>query len=630
MKDEKTQRARRRAGLFAFFIAAQVLLVGAIWQYHQVLVTVYDTAVGDFFSSLGRTNASQEDVSLKPLRALVYISAATDRYNKANGHQRNLAERWVVFLESEGFSARSTDTWPAPERLARYNVLIMPAVSCMGDAEISQVKAFAEAGNGVVLTWAAGVQDEEGNWRERSLLAHMAGVVIRDPPPAIEEDYAALTLSSQSPLANGSPPGYVLRIRRYDPPVACRALEPRSIQAGSWVEEHVFKTEPSSILSFLDQSSALLHGSYGMGRFVWMGFTIISEDTEPHHASAFRELIRNAVLWAGRQPQAVKPSWPDNAPSAFTLSVEARTPDDLDPRLLALIRKHRVPMTVYASPSVMTDPSVQGLLRQADLEWDVLGMENDDVEDTASLREHVARLKDIRHTWETKTNNKQLGYRAMAGQASEGMMDALVRAGFRFITVTDSDRAIPHIVRSYRPVPLVTRARELWMLPQQTEKMADIITNEVPVTSYTMRERFEGIHAIGGYYHLYLPSNWSDEHAWSELDELLALVKQRHAWIATAGQVANHARLWGNITMTASYPSSNRISLQISNSGLETVKNAEFYLDFQEPRRDLEIKPLTLGSPQLITSTRDGLRWTLLLNSIPPGKNYAYHVENIQ
>jgi len=626
MSEVRTQHARRRAGLFAFFIAAQVLLVGAIWQYHQVLVTVYDAAVGDLFRNIGGRASSFDDFSVKSVRAIVYVSSLTAQNQESKDHQSQLAKHWVQFLESEGFSARTVEEWPTAERLSRHNLLILPAVSCMSDEEIAAVKSYVAAGNGVILTWASGVQNERGEWRERSLMGHMAGIKLNDDqPPVIDEFYSAVTLSAQSPLVNGLPPGFILRLRRFDPPVAAVMLEPRSTQAGAWVDEAVYNQDPEAILSFSEQQSAIVHGPYMEGRFVWMGFTIASSDTETRHAAAFREVIRNAVLWAARQPQAIKPAWPGNADTAFSLSMEVRQPSDLDPRVFALVRKHRIPLTLYVTKSMITDAGVDALLSQDDLEWAML----DEETGMSSFRQEVARFKQARRLWEQRTASTRLGYRSASGQISEGAMDALVRARFDYVAALDSDHAIPHIVRAYRPVRFLTRSREMWMLPQQVAAVQQQEEANGAAWQRINEVRFRGIQSIGGYYNLYLPSGWLDADHISELDELIASIKRRQVWIASAGQVADYWKQWGNIKMTATYPSPNRMGFNITNSGLETVHDVVFFLEFNEPRTEVKIKPLTLGSPQLITSTRDGLRWMVHLNSIPPGKNYAYHIDNL-
>jgi len=55
--------------------------------------------------------------------------------------------------------------------------------------------------------------------------------------------------------------------------MACEVVEPRTTQASTWYN---FKRDSGLVRDAIEKSAGIAYGTYGKGRFVWMGFELNS------------------------------------------------------------------------------------------------------------------------------------------------------------------------------------------------------------------------------------------------------------------------------------------------------------------------------------------------------------------
>jgi hypothetical protein len=68
-----------------------------------------------------------------------------------------------------------TEQHLSPERLARYQVLVVPLASCLSDEHLGALADYALTGGNLLLTADAGMNDQHGRPRDRDLLAELLG-----------------------------------------------------------------------------------------------------------------------------------------------------------------------------------------------------------------------------------------------------------------------------------------------------------------------------------------------------------------------------------------------------------------------------------------------------------------------
>jgi hypothetical protein len=111
-------------------------------------------------------------------KVALYHSRGANRYRGAmrtkaaaqgafRGAYRALLEARTPF---DFVSGDDASTGELSESLARYEVVLLPNVGCIGDKEAELLDAYVEAGGTIIATGETGLYDEKGNLRERLAL----------------------------------------------------------------------------------------------------------------------------------------------------------------------------------------------------------------------------------------------------------------------------------------------------------------------------------------------------------------------------------------------------------------------------------------------------------------------------
>jgi len=522
----------------------------------------------------------------------------------------DIVQVWEQFLNTIKFSYYLVPEIPLKKDAEPFNLLILPSVTCIGDEDSEAVKDFLRQGKGVLMTWATGVRDQQGRWRKYSLLQEICGVDIAEPPNELAGGLSSFVLLSRPPIATASPPGLSLDLTCYDRPISARVVEERTLVDGVW------KTESGSSLDHAlhlpDERAAMVHGEYLGGRYVWLGSPLASGVGEPEQTLALRSVMREAILWAGKQVRASKPVWPGGQPSVMSITLNVKTPADIRPELLALARRHHITLTSFLDVRlVMNNPSV---LLSASEAGEVALLA--DVSETSSLdKEYLSRL---RKRVKEVTGEEAVGFRINAPVEDE-TYETLVRAGFEYLSTPDFDRVVPRIVRSHRPIPLLTRPRYLWLVPEMS---ADPQQYE----SAFLLGKLSQTAALGGYYCLSIQAGHHPDSLIAHLERLITKAQEENVWITTVGDMKRAWAWWDNIKISTSPSSSGRTSIHISNTGLRRANGITINLDLPETADDLKIESMMLGTEIPKTSSDDGKSWKLRLKHLGAGKNVAYTI----
>ena len=618
---QQGQKPSRRGRFLWVVVLANLALVAGIWQYHRVIVEVSDGAASDLYDGVLHPFERKTSLSRHSLRvALIQSEFTAASFGQDRENYYRLIRIWERLLEVEGFGYHTLTDVPTGEAMSDYNLLVMPSTSCVSAEQRQAVKAFLEAGKGVVMTWACGTRNEYGQWERYSLLHEIGGMDVVGPPPSSERDISTAMLSGGYPITADLYPGFRLNVTRFDQPLSCYVREDRVMIDGVWTDVD----EPSFELHSVRDRAAVTHGSYLGGRFVWMGFTIGSCRETPVQRNAFFGLVRNAMVWAGHQVQAFKPVWPDEKTCVVTITQNIYGPNDVDPRLISLLRKHRVPVTSFVVPGAMAEAEDRMQLLASVGEVGVLGDPDSDYRGL-SLGEQERQFTAARREIKRLSGKAPVGFRPAKGQEfSEHTLDALVRAGYAYISTPKYDRMVPNAVRSYRKVAVVTRPRLLWTLPE----MPHIGDADSPVASEnTMLAHFAQIHALNGFYCLSFQPSELDVGFVDRLDSLLETVKRENVLVSSAQGVTEVWKGWDHIRMATRHMSANRTSLKISNTGTESVSDIAMYIEMPRVIKQLDIESMTLGTELPDSLSHDGIRWKLYLDQLSAGKNVTYYLD---
>jgi len=602
-------------------VLINLALVAGVWQYHRLIVELSDGAANDLYKGMLHPFERKGDLARHSLRvALIQSEFTAASFGENREKYHGLISIWQRLLEREGFGYHLLTDVPTGAELDAYNLMVLPSTSCLSAAQRLAVKQFLEAGKGVVMTWACGTRNEYGQWERYSLLNEICGMDVVGPPPTSDRNMSTAMLSGGYPITADLYPGFRMDVTQFDRPISCHVREDRVMIDGVWTD----MGEPSFELHSVRDRAAVTHGNYLGGRFVWMGFTVGSCRQTPVQRDAFFGLVRNAMVWAGHQVQAFKPVWPDEKSCVVSITQNILGPDDVDPKLIALFRKHRVDVTSFVVPGAMADAKEHMELLASVGEVGVLGDATTDYQGL-SLAEQQKHLALNRREVKRLCGKVPMGFRPARGKSfSEHTLDALVRSGYRYISTTDYDRMVPNAVRSFRKIALITRPRLLWTLPE----MPYIPPGESSVVSEnTMLSQFVQILALNGYYCISFQPSQVDAGFVDRMDALLGTIKRENTLLSTSQGVADLWRGWGNVKMTTLHMSSTRTSLKISNTGTESVKNIAMYVELPRIMTKLDIESMTLGTELPNSMTHDGIRWKLYLDELSAGKNVTYYLD---
>ncbi len=616
---QEGQKPRRRGRFLWVLLVANIALVIAIWQYHRVIVEVSDGAATDLYKGVLHPFDHESDLSRFPLRvALVQSEYTAASFGDNRDNYYNLIRIWERLLSHEGFGYHTLSDIPTGPDVDNYNLLVLPAATCLSSAQRDAVKSFLRAGKGLVMTWASGTRNEYGEWERFSLLQEIGGMDVVGPPPVSERDISTAMLSGGYPITADLYPGFRLSITRFDQPISCFVREERTNVDGVWSDVN----DPSFELHSVRDRAAVTHGEYLGGRFVWLGFTVGSSRAVPLQQDAFFRLVRNSMIWAGHQVLAFKPVWPGKHNCVVSVTQNIYGPEDVDLRLLALFRKHRVPVTSFIRPDTMTE-SRDLIERLASVgEIGLLGNPGSDYR-AMSLSDQQHHFTSARRAIKRLCGENPVGFRPVEGQqVSEHTLDALIRSGYTYISTPDCDRMVPMATRSYRKVALVTRPTLLWTVPEMPKLRGSGMGEE-----NTMLAHFSQINALNGYYCLSFRPSQVEVGFSDRLDVLLERVKRENVLLESVHGVTKEWRGWDQVKMTTRLLSPNRTSLKISNTGRENVKNISMHIEMPRIVSDLDIESMTLGTALPDSLSHDGVNWRLHLRELSGGKNVMYYLE---
>lgn len=608
---DRYQRRFSKYSIF-FLLIVIILVVGAIWQY-QGMMQELDAGPrkGLVGRITGRDNPS--DVHAMPGLNIALIRSEDTALTMGNDQDNyyDIVSAWQTFLSETKFNYATLPRIPLGADADAYNMMILPATTCISDPDANGIKAFMKQGKGVLMTWATGVRDQQGRWRKYSLLQEICGIDTGEPPPDIGRGISSFVLLNRPPIGSAAAPGLSLDLTRYDQPMSARVVEERTSVDGVWNREAGPRYVDALLLP--EERAAMVHGDYFAGRFVWFGFPFASGVGLPEQTAALRTVTREAILWAAHQVRADKPVWPSGHSCVMSLTVNVREPIDLNPFILALVRRHHIALTVFVETDLaMRDPD---LLLSAAEAGEVALLADVNTADQLNRK----YLKRVRKQVKSVTGQNPIGFR-VGGTVSDDAYEALVRAGFEYISTPEFDRVVPKIVRSYRPIPFLTRPRFLWLVPEmQTLK-------EMTSSGFSM-DKLSQVMALGGYYCLSIDSQDHQENTKWKIDQLINLANSENVWITTVGEMKHAWAWWDNIKIVATPSAPGKTTIQISNTGLYKARGIGLRIEMPNPVDDLEIQSMLLGTEVPTLSSVDGTSWDFRLKTLGAGKNVSYTIK---
>ena len=420
------------------------------------------------------------------------------------------------------------------------------------------------------------------------------------PYPRTSSGIRRLTLRANTPLTADIAPGYRVKVQVYNPGVKVRITEPeRTTATGFWYD---FATDNIVGADNPYNTTGLVHGTYGEGRFVYMGFQrdamgvgpCDSNDSnigDPEDCEAMEYFFRNAMNYLRRQPTIWIHDWPYAYGSAAMITGATNTQSGIAAYapIADILDEYDVPGTYFVAPEKASKHSrlLQRLHRQGDVAvFDSLRVEADGFPE-----DQAQRLRRLRVMLEGLVNGPVKGYRSIErGWVGVNTMGGLVEAnGYSYFLPDSVGRRIAPKIIGF-PYEALTRIGTSQHSDSDIAKgiqgaSADLMTN-------LLIESLDRVEYEGGLYNLvYDPEILGSTENLSTLEVLVERLKDDGVWVASGDSVAHWWRLHRGLNAAVEQRSPSRIFVRVSNDNGSTAKEATVSISLGRSVAAVNVRP---------------------------------------
>ena len=578
----------RRKGLTMKLVVAvaAIVAVQAVIYY-----AILDRTVGSS-NWLGGAAAGQA-----ALRVAVLRSDAASKLNPDHPEQYfDLARQWESLLSEAHASYRVVNDKEIRRELVNSaDVLVLPWVVCLDDAQRSAIQAFVESGKGLVLSGATGARAADCSWKGWDTLGKLTGLTNLSAASGAAPLVGAY--SGGNFYSGSVPAGYQLPLANRE--VVMGGAAKADVYAADY-RLRPLEPEPGNALA--------VHGVRGRGRFVWFGFP----ETMPMKDSSGRGILNSyllsAVQWAGRRPVAAVANWPKAAASAVVVAPRVVDPATAQ-STIAVLRANQVRATFFLdgrtvsqSPELVRSLAGMGEVASS-------GDTPDSFADQAASRQ-TTRLTEARRRMQNDRGLDLAGFAPPDSLWDDGTVGALRDAGYAYyVDRVAATRTVPLLIAapavSFLPVRQVPLARIEAPFADDFEAMAESPSD--PPADRLWKD-FQIVENTGGVYTLSFRTDLlgSAENA-PALAGLLRGIKQRKAWMATGSELAEWWIRRERVRTDVHQVNDHRIRLAVSNSGSRAISDTSVYVYLPSVPSRLRVTALLGSSVPHYAVSQDGV-----------------------
>ena len=303
------------------------------------------------FSEIAPTEANMKKIipdKSANRAAILYSKYTQSLFPEGNTWQEETVEAWKKFLSSTYLEVDIVDDKKIESGdLYGYKLIALPSCKALSNLEILHLKNYVENGGSIFVTGSPGTFDKEGNWRGWNFLTEVLGLEFSHEVYP-ESNLAALTIRGGLAITPNIPTGYAFKVATWDRPLSCKIVEPRTMQASFWT---TLKTSEQRTSQQIEESSGIVFGKYGNGRFIWMGFELRTITGVQEDYVYFDKFFQNCISWLTHIPTVIVKDWPSPYRSAATVA-PFLTGDSIafTQNLLDIVEKDPFPITFFVDP----------------------------------------------------------------------------------------------------------------------------------------------------------------------------------------------------------------------------------------------------------------------------------------
>ncbi len=557
-----------------FVLSGTAILAASVWMFLLILGSVY----GRYdVADLVPTKQGLEAAFRKGRVAILSSGYSERMLAEGSLWLKEDVNAWQRFLPTCNLDYEVLgDKDVESGRLADFSLLVLPGARALSEREIVEIKKYIDRGGSVFASGGTGSFTEKGEWRGWDFLSQVFGLQFTGEITP-DQETRLHTLRGGLPITAGIPAGYSLKVATWDRPIACEVLEPRTTQASTWYEPG----EDSAIgAEALEKMAGIAYGTYGRGRFLWMGFELNAVLGGRRDYVFFDVLCRRSVDWLRYVPTILVRDWPGTHQAAAMITVSLAGEPENALGLVDTMRTDRVPLTFFVDPQ--TPALTRRLASSLASAGDVGALIT--TPDLAGTGTRVGLL----------SGRTATGAFPALGFYDEQDIHGLLEAGYRYV-VSDSmsDRSVPEIIdRGDRSLVAFARTAR-----GDNEVVRRFGLSDTSLELYTYLEDVDRVAFEGGLYMMRVHSDLQCAPDKAPVIRRLAqYIRGRNFWVATGAEIAQWWQERKALEVSALVRSKRRIALLISNPSRQVVENAVIQVNINKPVMNVTLSSDILGT----------------------------------
>ncbi len=618
-------RYRGRINQPLIIISGLVLLVSSVFIYLFILRGVY-----------GRVDTSQLIPNSKFIKNIIYgkeptIGILYSQYTENMLPQGSTwlndnINTWKKLISIENYKFKVIDDSTIElGNLYKYQLLILPGSKSLSDKEVMQIKKFLINGGSVFATSGTASYSDDGKWRGWDFLTQTFGLKFtKEISP--DEFTKIHTLRGGLPITANIPAGFALRVATWDRPMAVEVLDPRTKQVSFWYN---YKLQKGLTREQIKKSAGIAYGSYGNGRFIWMGFDINSIIGVQEDYIYFDKLFKNCMDWLSYKPIAFIKDWPgDYNGAAVLISVLSKNLEN-ENNLLSILKSENVQATFFIRPAdaELNKNLVKTLSYYGNIAPIInvghLNSVNDTLNKLYNFNSQLMKFKRAKKILNSSLNSSVTGCMPFYGIYDNNTVRSMIENGYKYIFADSlSGRSVPKsiIFGDSLIVSIPKTARDDY------EVIRDFGLTDTTYQYYTYQEDEDRVLFEGGLYTFEFHSDYQCKPEYvNVIKKIIGDLKQKNFWITTASKVEKWWAKRNYIEVRVNQRGEYRIALTVSNPGKQIVNGLVVQIDMNEPVRDIVLSTELVGTkPAKYVYDKNDKVIYVYLNDLQPDESRTY------
>jgi peptidoglycan/xylan/chitin deacetylase (PgdA/CDA1 family) len=609
-------------------VSGLIFLIGAVLTYFFILRGVY----GPFNTSklIPDSKVLKSVISgTKPTVGILYSQYTQNMLPEGSTWLNDNITTWKKFLENEGLKFDViTDKAIELGLLSNYELLVLPGSKSLSDRELIEIKKFLNEGGSVFATSGTASYSDDGKWRGWEFFSEVFG--LNFTKEISNDEFTKLhTLRGNFPITANIPTGYSLRVGTWDKPISVEVMDPRTTQISFWYN---FKSDSGLVRENIKKSAGIVTGTYGRGRFLWMGFELNSVIGAQEDYIYFDKLFSNSIKWLTYKPIAFAKDWPAGYDAAAMIApIVDKDPENIE-NLLNILKSENVKVTFFINPqqAKLNRDLIKSLSQYGEIgslvDIGYLNSVNDTINSLNDYDTQVQKFKNAKSLLEEITEQKVNGTIPYYGLFDQNTLKALTDDGYGYV-VTDSltDRSVPRkITLDNKDLTIMTKTAR-----DDYEVIRDFGLTDTEFQYYTYQEDIDRILFEGGMYLYKMHTEYQCTSANINVaKEVIDDLKRKNFWIATGKEIENWYARKSSIEIRADKRGASRIALTISNPGSSTANNLVVQVELDAPADRITMDTEIIGTKKAkYDFDKKNKIVYVYVNDLEPNESRTYYLD---